>query len=171
MKRFLLLFVMALVLMSAVGCSGTQPNGDDLVVGKQPISKELEGEQPPKAEIQIGERMYETKLGTYCWESKNQSRCEDTIGPVELLKGENPVSVKPGEAIKFVMNYEPQPNKYHVEQINEGKLTEVVVKENSFHAPTQKGTYFYSYGVWWMDEHVENQSRGDAFYYFVLKVT
>lgn len=106
--------------------------------------------------------MYETKLGTYCWDSKNQSRCVDTIGPVELLKGENPVTVQPGEVITFVMNYEPQPNKHHVNQIYEDISEKVEVKENSFHAPTQKGTYFYSYGVWWMDEHVENLSHGDS---------
>ncbi|WP_339264690.1 hypothetical protein NYE54_16845 [Paenibacillus sp. FSL K6-1330] len=166
MKKFLLPFVMTLVLMGLVGCSSAQPNGDDLV----PMDKVLEEEQPPKAEIQIGEQMYETKLGTYCWDSKNQSRCVDTIGPVELLKGENPVTVQPGEVITFVMNYEPQPNKHHVNQIYEDISEEVEVKENSFHAPTQKGTYFYSYGVWWMDEHVENLSHGNAFYYFVLKV-
>ncbi|MGO4789327.1 hypothetical protein AB4124_18105 [Paenibacillus sp. 2KB_20] len=115
MKKFLLPFVMTLVLMGLVGCSSAQPNGDDLV----PMDKVLEEEQPPKAEIQIGEQMYETKLGTYCWDSKNQSRCVDTIGPVELLKGENPVTVQPGEVITFVMNYEPQPNKHHVNQIYE----------------------------------------------------
>lgn len=142
--------------MGLVGCSSAQPNGDDLV----PMDKVLEEEQPPKAEIQIGEQMYETKLGTYCWDSKNQSRCVDTIGPVELLKGENPVTVQPGEVITFVMNYEPQRNKHHVNQIYEDISEKVEVKENSFHAPTQKGTYFYS----------ENLSHGNAFYYFVLKV-
>lgn len=159
MKRIIWFLVMVLALMSAIGCSNPQST-----------SKELGGEQPPKAKIQIGERMYETKLGTYCWTSKNQGRCVDTSGPVELLKGENPVSVQPGEVVKFVMDFEPKPNKYHVEQINDGKHSEVVVKENSFHAPTQSGTYYYSYGVWWMDEHLENQSNGDAFYCFVLKV-
>ena len=50
------------------------------------------------------------------------------------------------------------------------KELEVVVKDNHFTAPTQKGVYYYSYGVWWMDGKEENLSHGDAFYAFVLEV-
>lgn len=46
------------------------------------------------------------------------------------------------------------------------KITEVAVKDNTFQAPIQKGTYYYSYGVWWMDEKEANVAHGDAFYYF-----
>lgn len=88
-----------------------------------------------------------------------------------LLKDEDPVSVQPGEVVQFVMHVEPKPNKYDVTQMTaEGSPTEVAVKENSFHAPTEKGTYYYSYGLWWMDEHIGHQSNGDAFYCFVLQV-
>ncbi|MET3544644.1 hypothetical protein ABID47_001238 [Paenibacillus favisporus] len=73
----------------------------------------------------------------------------DTAGPVELLKDEIPVSVQPGEVVKFAMNVEPMPNKYHVTQMTaEGSSIDVAVKENSFYAPLEKGTYYYSYGVW-----------------------
>ncbi|MGR6762545.1 hypothetical protein ACU1JV_11970 [Paenibacillus sp. T2-29] len=156
MKNTVLLFIMALTLIYIVGCTGVQQK-----------NKDLEGEKPPKVQIQIDKRMYKAKLGTYCWTTS----CVDLAGPVELLKGKEPILVKPGVVVKFIMNYEPQPNKFHVEQFYEGKRTEVLLKENSFQAPTEKGTYFYSYGVWWMDEDVENQSRGDAFYHFALKVT
>ncbi|KJD42840.1 hypothetical protein [Paenibacillus terrae] len=156
MKNTVLLFVMALTLICIVGCMDLQPKNTDLEEGK-----------PPKVQIQIDKRMYKTKLGTYCWTTS----CVDSAGPVELLKGKEPIPVKPGDAVKFLMNYEPQPNKFHVDQFYEGRLTEVLLKENSFKVPTEKGTYFYSYGVWWMDEDIENQSRGDAFYHFALKVT
>lgn len=146
---------MALTLICVVGCMGLQPKNTD-----------LEGGKPPKVQIQIDKRIYKTKLGTYCWTTS----CVDSAGPVELLKGKEPIPVKPGDVVKFLMKYEPQPNKFHVEQFYEGRLTEVLLKENSFQVPTEKGTYFYSYGVWWMDEDIENQSRGDAFYHFALKV-
>lgn len=133
----------------------------------QPKNTDLEGGKPPEVQIQIDKRMYKTKLGTYCWTTS----CVDSAGPVELLKGKEPIPVKPGDVVKFLMKYEPQPNKFHVDQFYEGRLTEVLLKENSFKVPTEKGTYFYSYGVWWMDEDIENQSRGDAFYHFALKVT
>ncbi|MBB3128267.1 hypothetical protein FHS19_002921 [Paenibacillus rhizosphaerae] len=179
MKRSVMLLVLILAYMSLFGCSSTLTNGKDVVVEKQSPSRKPESEpvrkpdlkKPPEADILIGEGVYPTKLGTYCWTSTNQSICVDTVGPVELLKDEVPVSVQPGEVVKLVMNVEPKPNKYHVTQMTaEGTPKEVSVIENSFRAPTDKGTYYYAYGVWWMDEHKENQSNGDAFYCFVLKV-
>ncbi len=122
-------------------------------------TEEFTGNQPPNAEIQIGDEVYETKLGTYCW----SSRCVDSIGPVEFLKNEKPITVPPGAVIKFVMDYEPLPNKSFVEQITEDKkITEVAVNDSTFQAPIQKGTYYYSYGVWWMDEKEANVAHGDA---------
>ncbi|GIO68540.1 hypothetical protein NYE48_12715 [Paenibacillus sp. FSL M7-1455] len=152
------------ILLSLLGCSIQANNG-----GKTTV-RELTGGQPPKASIQIGEQLHETKLGTYCWSSKNTSTCIDAVGPAELLKNKKPVKVRPGAEIKFVMDYEPLPNKIHLEQISEGKNTEIAVKENTFRAPTQKGTYYFSYGVWWMDEKREHVSLGDAFYVFALEV-
>ncbi|MET3849397.1 MULTISPECIES: hypothetical protein [unclassified Paenibacillus] len=182
MKRIAMLIILAFSYMTLVGCSSTLTSGKDVVVEKQ-LTGEPEQEpekqperksdlkKPPKADIVIGVRVYPTKLGTYCWTSTNQGICVDTAGPVELLKDEVPVSVQPGEVVKFAMNVEPKPNKYHVTQMTaEGSSIDVAVKENSFHAPAQKGTYYYSYGVWWMDELIEDRSNGDAFYCFVLKV-
>jgi len=130
-------------------------------------SKEgMSGEKPPEVYIKIGNVKYETKLGSYCW----KGTCADTAGPVERLKGKEPIKVIPSEKISFIMDYEPKPNEFHLIQINESNENEILVKENGFSAPTQKGVYYYSYGVWWMDEKEENLSHGDAFYAFVLEV-
>ncbi|WP_431803189.1 hypothetical protein [Halobacillus andaensis] len=126
----------------------------------------LSGEKPPEMMLNIGNEKYETKLGTYCW----KGTCADSAGPVELLKGEEPIRVNPGEEISFVINYEPKPNKFHLTQIRESNEEEVSIKENGFSAPKQSGVYYYSYGVWWMDEKEKNVSNGDAFYAFVLEV-
>ena len=144
---FIVAFLIGFILM---GCS----NG------------ELSGEKPPNTLIGIGNDTYETVLGTYCW----KNACADTAGPIELLEGKEPVKVKPGEIISIVMDYEPQPNEFHIEQISGNVETEIVVTNNRFTAPTQNGIYYYSYGVWWMDEKEENLSNGDAFYAFVLEV-
>ncbi|TCZ80917.1 hypothetical protein E0485_01115 [Paenibacillus albiflavus] len=134
-------------------------------------TEELTGNQPPIAEIHIGDKVYETKLGTYCWSSENQGTCVDSIGPVELLKNEKPITVSPGAVIKFVINSDLMPNKFFVEQITgDHQITEVAVNDNAFQAPIQKGIYYYSYGVWWMDEKKPNVAHGDAFYNFVLEV-
>jgi len=129
-------------------------------------SKGMSGDKPPKVYIDIGNEKYETKLGAYCW----KGTCVDTAGPLELLKGKEPIKVIPGEKISFIMDYEPRPNEFHLIQMNENNENDIIVKENSFSAPTQKGIYYYSYGVWWMDEKEENLSNGDAFYALVLEV-
>ncbi|RKJ26985.1 hypothetical protein D7X33_43085, partial [Butyricicoccus sp. 1XD8-22] len=100
----------------------------------------------------------------------NKSTCVDTAEPVELLKNENPIQVKAGEEITFEMDYEPKPNEFHVIQTNENNETEIVMEDNHFTAPMEKGVYYYSYGVWWMDKKEANVSNGDAFYAFVLEV-
>ncbi|MFS0646481.1 hypothetical protein [Siminovitchia sp. 179-K 8D1 HS] len=127
-------------------------------------------EKPPKAFIEIDNERFETTLGTYCWNSRGKGTCVDTAGPIELLKDKKPIKVKPGETITFVMDYEPKPNEFHVVQMSNNKETEVMVKDNRFTAPAQSGVYYYSYGVWWMDEKEANLSHGDAFYAFVLEV-
>lgn len=131
-------------------------------------SKEgLSGGKPPEVNINIGNENSETKLGTYCWKDK----CVDTVGPVELLKGKVPIKVNPGEKVSFLMEYEPKPTEFHLMKVSESDdESEVLIEENSFTAPTQKGIYYYSYGVWWMDDKEKNLSHGDAFYAFVLEV-
>jgi len=128
--------------------------------------EEMSGGKPPEVTINIGNENYETKLGTFCW----RASCVDTAGPVELLKGKAPIKVNPGEKISFSMEYEPKPNVSHLMEFTESNENEVLIEENSFTAPSQKGIYYYSYGVWWMDDKEENVSNGDAFYAFVIEV-
>ncbi|RDW16437.1 hypothetical protein CWR48_16870 [Oceanobacillus arenosus] len=101
--------------------------------------------------VEVGNKSYEAPLGSYCWGKNGQSTCVDTVGPKELLKGKEPIKVKPGEKIILEMNDEPQPNQVQVLQISENDEVEVSVKDNRFSAPLQEGVYYYSYGVWWMD--------------------
>ncbi|MGM7701893.1 hypothetical protein ACSVDE_09180 [Pseudalkalibacillus sp. Hm43] len=154
MKNTLVIFLF-LIGLTLSGCSN---NG-------------LDGERPPEAFVKVGSETFRTILGTYCWKGKGKGICVDTVGPKEILKGKEPIPVKQGEEINLVINFEPKPNEFHVLQINENdEEIEVSVKNNSFNVPLQRGVYYYSYGVWWMDEKVEHLSHGDAFYNFVIKV-
>jgi hypothetical protein len=137
-----------------------------VLLGCTTKNNEMTGGRPPKAMLHIGNIEYETKLGTYCW----KATCVDTVGPVELLKDQKPIKVNTKDEITFVMDYQPKPNEFHLEQSNGGIQTEVELKDDRFTAPAQKGTYYYSYGVWWMDDKVAHLSHGDAFYAFVLEV-
>lgn len=136
-----------------------------LIIGG--CSKEgMSGEKPPEVYIVIDDEKFETKLGTYCW----TGGCADTVGPEELLKEKEPIEVIPGEKITLIMDYEPKPSEFYLNQINRNIESEVFIEENGFTAPIQKGIYYYSYGVWWMDEKKDNLSHGDAFYAFALEV-
>ncbi|WP_088011658.1 hypothetical protein [Gottfriedia acidiceleris] len=130
----------------------------------------FKGNKPPKTIVQVGNHTYDTKLGTYCWSMKGEGECVDTAGPVELLEGEKPIEVKPGENVRMIMNYSPKPNEIHLTQINNGKESEIVVVKNQFSAPINKGVYYYSYGVWWLNKKDEHLSNGDASYVFALEV-
>ncbi|MBS8263788.1 hypothetical protein DYI25_04935 [Mesobacillus boroniphilus] len=126
----------------------------------------LSGAEPPGAFVKIGNEKFETDLGTYCW----KATCVDTAGPVERLEGKEPIIVKKGETISFEMDYDPKPNEIHLIQYNDNQEKEVMVTDNKISAPTEPGIYYYSYGVWWMDEKEAHVSHGDAFYAFVLEV-
>lgn len=130
----------------------------------------LEGEGPPKATIQAGGRTYETKLGTYCWSTSSGGKCVDAVGPEQLLKGKQPITVKPGAEIAFKIDYEPQPNEFHLSQISGSDYADVPLEGQTFRAPSQPGLYYYTYGVWWKDPKDPRVSNGDAFYSFALKV-
>lgn len=152
-KRF---FIIALIGLIISGCANSNSTEEKLI--------------PPKAFIEVANERYETVLGTFCWSSAGQAKCVDKAGPVELLEGSEPIEVKPGESITFIMEYEPKPNKIHVLQISSDEESEVKVSNNHFSAPKQKGIYYYSYGTWWMVEKKENVSNGDASYVFALEV-
>lgn len=134
---------------------------------EQEIDKE---ENPPLVLIEIGSENFETKTGSYCWGDSNSSTCVDKAGPVELLEEKEPIKVKPGEKISFIMDYEPKPNGVGVTQIDNNKEISVKVKNNHIAAPTKKGVYYYSYDVQWMDEKETNISHGDVTYAFVIEV-
>ncbi|PGL68903.1 hypothetical protein [Bacillus sp. AFS055030] len=130
----------------------------------------LKGNKPPKTMVQVENQTYDTKLGSYCWITKGKGECADTAGPVNLLEGKKPIEVKPGETIKINMKYTPKPNEIHLTQINNNKESEILLVKNQFSAPINKGVYYYSYGVWWVDKKDKHLSHGDAFYAFALEI-
>jgi hypothetical protein len=158
-KLTIMFFLLVSLILSA--CNSIDLNKEDNI---------LSGDKPPNAYIEIDNKRFDTKLGTYCWQTKGKGTCVDTAGPVEFLEGKMPIEVGSEEKITFGMDFKPKPNKFHVLQIGNGKETGVVVNHNQFSAPAQKGVYYYSYGVWWMDEKEDHLSYGDAFYAFVLEV-
>jgi hypothetical protein len=123
-------------------------------------------ESPPKAYLEASNRLYETRVGAYCW----KETCVDKAGPLELLKTEKPIKVKANESLSLVIKYKRQPNERDMVQIQNKNEVDVPLKKNKMKAPSERGTYYYSYSVWWMDKNFKNVSNGDALYAFVLEV-
>src|SRR5690625_4120065 len=133
----------------------------------------LEGSKPPKVELKIGSNTYDTVLGSYCWPaSDNSHTCIETSGPIGLLEASEKIEVSRGETIEIVLDFKPLPNEVHVTQMQESEETEKSVEFNNSRiiAPEEKGTYYYAFTVWWMDDEDPNVSHGDAFYAFSLEV-
>lgn len=165
MKKFNLLaaFILALLLVACSASNGKNTNPT------------LEGDKPPSLFVEVADKEYETVLGSYCWNTPSidgeaSAECIDTVGPVDLLKNQEPIQLKAGEEVRLKMNYSPKPNKIYLEQITEDGEIEIQVKDNQFFAPDEQGIYFYSYGAWWMDEEDKNLSLADAFYAFSLEI-
>ena len=162
MRKFSIVAILFFVFILS-GCNGVFTKNTD-------GSGNLSGNKPPIVNIEIDGVKHETKLGSYCWGSNGKGECVDTAGPVELLEDDEPIQIKSGEQITLTMDYTPKPNEIHLSQIKNNDEMEIEINNQKFTAPDEKGIYYYSYGVWWMDEKEENVSRGDAFYAFVLEV-
>ncbi|KZE69284.1 hypothetical protein AWM68_03175 [Fictibacillus phosphorivorans] len=130
----------------------------------------MTGKKPPVAYVSIGDEKYETKLGSYCWETISSAICADTAGPIDLVQGEKPIEVMPGEEIFVEISLDRKPNEIHVSQFNNNQETTLKINKNHFKAPLEKGTYIYGYSVWWMSETEKDVSDGDALYAFALEV-
>lgn len=164
MKKITFLGVLFIALLLGA-CSASNDKSADTI---------LSGDKPPNVVVKIDGEKYETVLGSYCWEisstgNKKTAECVDTSGPVDLLKDKEPIQIKAGEEVTLNMDYTPKPNEMHLSQMKSDGEMEIEVNDNQFTAPDEKGIYFYSYGVWWMDEEDKDLSHGDAFYAFSLE--
>lgn len=126
--------------------------------------------KPPDVLLEIRGETYETVLGSHCWGNDNQMECVDTTGPPELVEGEQPIKVQPGESITFLMDYDPKPNEVFVTQIDDCGDKDISISNNRVSAPKEEGIYYYAYSVWWKDEKEPNLSHGDAMYAFAIEV-
>lgn len=159
MKKLIFVSTLLLVfILSGCGDTSFENNG-------------FSGDTPPNVIVEIDGESYETILGSYCWDiSTGGSECIDTVGAVDLLRDKEPIEVKAGEQIVLNMDYTPRPDEIHLSQIKNDIETEIELNDNQFIVPDEKGTYFYSYSVWWLDEEDKDSSYGDAFYAFAIDV-
>lgn len=164
MKKIISIAIILIVLLLS-GCNDKTSKQADKPGG-------LSGDKPPNVSLKINGEIYETTIGSYCWESdsKGSAECIDTAGAVDLLKDREPIQVQSGELVTLVMDYEPKPNDIYLTETKESVEHKIKDFDNEFVAPKEKGVYFYDYKVWWIDENDDKLSLGDAHYAFVIEV-
>ncbi|GKV70187.1 hypothetical protein NCCP2716_26850 [Sporosarcina sp. NCCP-2716] len=159
MKRILIIGGVLTILLLG-GCA------EKAASGKSPL-----GNKPPRVDIMIGGERYETKLGTYCWSTKTSGICVDTAGAVDMMKGETPIEVQPGELLELVMDETPAPDEQHlVQSLDAARQTDIPLNGSAFTVPEEAGVYYYDYSVWWHEKENPEVSLGDAHYAFAIEV-
>ncbi len=160
MVKKVLALLSVLVILLLCGCA------EKAVSGKSPL-----GDKPPRMDIMIGGERYETKLGAYCWSTDSDALCVDTAGALDMMKGEAPIEVQPGEPLELVMDEIPAPDEQHlVQSLDAARQTDIRLNGSAFTAPEETGVYYYDYSIWWLEKENPEVSRGDAHYAFVIEV-
>src|SRR5690625_5043939 len=121
-KPITMIFTIVGIGLFLLGCSN----------GVMEQTPHLEGSKPTKVVLNIGDKTYDTILGSYCWPTAEDSQtCIDTPGPMDLLEDKDSVVVKKGEMIEIDMDYKPLPNEVHVLQMMEKEGEEKSVEFNN----------------------------------------
>lgn len=133
------------------------------LAGCQSNFKQLKS--PPKLEVTVGEQTTEATIGTFCWDGK----CEDKVGPVELLKNVKPIVVAPNAEIKLTQDEKYKPTTVDLTMIHNDKEKDLQFNGKTVTAPTEKGVYYYAYFGQWYEKDKQYRSA-DAQYAFAIKV-
>ncbi len=120
----------------------------------------------PMIKVEIAGEIYNTAYGSYCWTTK----CVDTGGAVELVKGREPMKVKKGKMVKLIVIDYTEPSESSLRQIHEEKEEKIQIKHLTFITPSKAGVYYYDYFARWVSETEEHVSKGSASYAFALEV-
>ena len=116
--------------------------------------------EPPAMTVQLGDKVYETKRGTYCWSTFSNSVCVDMIAPHEM-KIVSVGTVTPASEIK--LHFSHPPNSVDVQLWHGDYNYETVATKTTFTAPTEPGIYLYNVFARWHD-------KGDVSAIFQIEV-
>lgn len=159
MRRYYLTILLCLAVLSSVSYIKT------LVDNKSKLAASA-----PETKVVVNQKTYGAHMASYCWMGlDNQSKCVNTLGATDLLKEKRKIKVKRGEKVSLIVRSHLKPNETSLYLVNGGTQKNVKLINNTFTAPTERGTYYYTYGAWWMKSD-KILSHGDVFYVFALKV-
>lgn len=144
LRKILPIIFSIVMLLSACKLGGTPPQPDVNVVNGESI------------------QVYQS---SYCW----GNTCADYVGPEEMLKDKEKETVTAHATIKFKFEGK-QPTEISLSKSHNGAHSQEIISENSFQAPTEKGTYYYSLSATWLKDKEKRISEGSSSYVFVIEV-
>lgn len=114
--------------------------------------------------VNVNGKEYEMKAGNYSWERKKGLETEvvvtDAASPYQIGKEFSAISLEPNTNINIEIEENPKLSVYLWNENGRGE--EIILKNNQFTAPTNKGEYIYEVLAEW--------SNGEVSYTFVVEV-
>ena len=129
MKKIMAVLLLAIIGFLVIGCSGR-----------------MDTAQPPLPKVTAGNRTIPVVQGSYCW---GKLGCADYASVPNLLKGKSVTTASPDETIQIKFDYNPQPDKLYVDQMENDRPIHISMKDGTFHAPKDKGLYKYAIMAQW----------------------
>lgn len=119
---------------------------------------------PPMPTVQADHKNIKVTRGTYCWEGRLQTTCEDTISPPDIVKSQQikPKRVAPNADIEIKFQQKPNEDTLGVNIWSGERAENVPLTDNHFRAPRRPGIYVYDVFARW--------DEGDASYTFTIEV-
>lgn len=130
------------------------------------IGISIKKDSPPLPRVTFGTTQIQVTQSSYCW---GKLGCADYANGRTLAQGKAPTVVAPEAVIKISFDYKPAPDELVLQQLNEDTTVRVPLRDGSFHAPKEKGVFYYAVTAVWSTGD-GNYSKGDTSAVFAIEV-
>lgn len=146
----------------------TQPlaTSQSLMTSQQP--QPLQQDELPSLVVQSGKMVIPVVQSSYCWGSLG---CADYAATPAMLRDQTLPKISPGATIALIFPYTPLPSEIQLHSLDTTSSDHAVIslQNGTFHAPTNHGTYYYTFQAGWTSED-GMYSMGDTSFVFGFQV-
>ena len=120
--------------------------------------------EPPTPSVTISNVNIHTTQGSFCWEGPISSQCVDKIytSPLEMAAEHKPTVVSSNEEVTIKFKKAPLGKLVVTQWVGENNTKIIIVKNDKFKVPKEKGIYVYSV--------IANWEKGSGSYAFSIEV-
>ena len=120
--------------------------------------------EPPTPSVMIGNVNIHTTQGSFCWEGPISSQCVDKIytSSLEMAAEHKPTVVSSNEEVTIKFKKASLGKLVVTQWVGENNTKSIIVKNDKFKVPKEKGIYVYSV--------IANWEKGSGSYAFSIEV-